>query len=142
VTALGECVNYAFDRRNSASALKKFFRRMHDAIEPGGVFIFDAAEPGLVGARPARTWLAGDDWAILLDLTENTRQRTATRRMSVFRKVGGTWRRSEEEHPLRLCRRQELKGWLEHAGFEVEVVGGYGKPFRRALVGFVCKRVG
>ena len=139
VTALGECVNYAFDRRNSAAALKKFFRRVHGALAPGGVFIFDAAEPGLAPDGPVRRWMEGRDWAILLELTEQ--QQTAVRRMTVFRRVNGCWRRTDESHPLRLYPRESLKRWLAAAGFTVKVIAGYGKQrFRPSLVGFICRK--
>lgn len=138
-TAIGECVNYAFDRSNSAAVLKKFFRRVHDALQPGGVFIFDAAEPGLAPDRPVRRWMQGDDWAILLELTG--RRDGAMRQMTVFRRVNRCWRRSEEAHPLRLYRREALQRMLQNAGFEIEVVGGYGSTrFRSSLAGFVCRK--
>src|SRR5713226_6389672 len=46
VTSLGECVNYLFDQSNSMQELRRLFRRVYDALKPGGVFIFDVAEPG------------------------------------------------------------------------------------------------
>ena len=142
VTALGECVNYAFDASNSDASLSRLFRRIHAALEPGGLFIFDAAEPGVAAAGAARRWFAGKDFAILLELTEDRRRRTARRQMTVFRRVGRVYRRSEEVHPMRLYSRDRVRQLLEDAGFQVEIVGGYGKPFRRPLAGFICKRVG
>jgi SAM-dependent methyltransferase len=141
VTALGECVNYAFDTGNSDAALRRLFRRVHDALQPGGLFIFDAAEPGLAAAAPTRRWMDGKDWAILLEITEQPRARTAQRRMTIFRRVHRVYRRSEEVHPLRLYRRETIARLLEQAGFQVEVVEGYGKvPFRTALAGYVCRK--
>ncbi len=143
VTAIGECVNYGFDEKNSSASLKKLFRRVHGALEPGGLFIFDAAEPGLAANGPVRTWFEGRDFAILLDLTEQPQKSVAMRRMTVFRHVHGTWRRTEEAHPLRLFPRECLKPWLEEAGFAVKVVAGYGEQkFRPSLAGFVCRKVG
>jgi SAM-dependent methyltransferase len=143
VTAIGECVNYAFDRSNSGASLKKFFRRVHEALQPGGMFIFDAAGPGIAAGGPLRRWMEGKDWAILLELTEQPRRHTCLRRMTIFRRVKGHYRRSEEAHPMRLCSRDVLVRLLRDIGFDVEVVPGYGKPFRRpSLAGFVCKKVG
>jgi len=141
VTALGECVNYAFDRRNSATALKKLFRRVHEALAPGGLFLFDAAEPGLAPQDPVRRWMEGKDWAILLELKKEPRRNTARRQMTIFRRVNRCWRRSEEAHPLRLYRREWLKEALKDAGFAVRIIGGYGREkFRPSLVGFVCQK--
>ena len=139
ITALGECVNYAFDDSNSEASLRKFFRREYNALDPGGLFIFDAAEPGIAGDGVVRRWMQGQDWAILLELTE--RRQKAVRQMTVFRRVNRCWRRAEEAHPLRLYRRESLKEWLEEAGFRVQIVEGYGnKRFRAALAGFVCRK--
>jgi hypothetical protein len=141
VTALGECVNYAFDAGNNDAALKRLFRRVHDALQPGGLFIFDAAEPGVASAAPGRRWMDGKDWAILLEITEQPRARTAQRRMTIFRRVNRVYRRSEEVHPLRLYRRETIARLLKQAGFQVEVVEAYGKvPFRKALAGYVCRK--
>jgi SAM-dependent methyltransferase len=140
VTAIGECVNYAFDPSNSDASLKKLFRRVHAALDPSGLFIFDAAEPGIASAGPTRRWMDGKDWAILLEVTEQPRERTAQRRMTIFRRVNRAYRRSEEMHPMRLYPRDRVRRLLEDAGFQVEVVGGYGKPFRRSLVGYVGRK--
>src|SRR5271157_1792499 len=40
VTAIGECVNYAFDRTSGKRALVEFSRRVYEALRPGGAFIF------------------------------------------------------------------------------------------------------
>ena len=48
VAAVGECVNYLFDDRNSSSTLAKLFRRIHAALAPQGLFLFDVVVPGRV----------------------------------------------------------------------------------------------
>ena len=64
VTSIGECFNYTFDESNSRHKLARFFRRVDEALRPGGVFIFDIAEPG----RALRSAHAqGKDWAILFE---------------------------------------------------------------------------
>lgn len=141
ITALGECVNYAFDTSNSEASLRRFFRRAQRALEPGGMFIFDAAEPGVAANGPVRTWFEGSDWAILLEVTEQTKRRMCVRQMTIFRRVNGAYRRSEESHPMRLYPRELVRKLLKDAGFEVKVVDGYGKrPFGRRLAGYVCRK--
>ncbi|MBI3844280.1 MAG: class I SAM-dependent methyltransferase [Planctomycetes bacterium] len=44
VTSLGECVNYLFDRKASRASLHRLFRRVHAALRPGGLFVFDVSD--------------------------------------------------------------------------------------------------
>jgi len=48
VTSIGECLNYSFDRKAGKRELAQLFARIHDALRPGGAFIFDVAEPGRI----------------------------------------------------------------------------------------------
>jgi len=45
VASIGECLNYAFDRKAGKTELAALFARVNRALRPGGVFIFDVAEP-------------------------------------------------------------------------------------------------
>jgi SAM-dependent methyltransferase len=128
VTALGECFNYLFDAANTRRALSGLFARIYDALQPGGLLIFDVATPGRGGGLGKRQKnIHGRDWAILLETEEDRRGRTLTRRIVSFRKVGDLYRRSEEVHRLRLYRPQEMTTELRRAGFDVRVVRGYGR---------------
>jgi SAM-dependent methyltransferase len=144
VTAIGECVNYAFDRRSGKKGLAKFFRRVHVALRPGGVFVFDIVEPGVVAERtPQRRFLEGPDWAILLEVREDRRRKTLTRQIAIFRRMGKLYRRSEEIHRLRLYSGSELLAELSLAGFEARLLGGYGRfRFPPAHVGFLARKPG
>src|ERR687898_1055240 len=52
VAAIGECFNYLFDEYNTGQALYELLRRIHKALDPGGVLLFDVAEPARVpGSR-------------------------------------------------------------------------------------------
>ncbi len=134
VTAIGECFNYAFDpgMRRGRRALPGLFRRIHRALRPGGVLIFDTAAPGLVPAgQTRRSYSDGGDWAVLLEAAEDRGRRLLTRRITVFRRVGGgdldLYRRTDETHRLRLYERERVTADLEGAGFRVRVLGGYGR---------------
>ncbi|MBD0344858.1 MAG: class I SAM-dependent methyltransferase, partial [Coleofasciculus sp. Co-bin14] len=48
VTSMGECLNYLFDPESDRQTLLQLFHRIYSALTPGGVFIFDIAEPGQV----------------------------------------------------------------------------------------------
>jgi SAM-dependent methyltransferase len=139
VTAIGEVVCYALDARVSRRPLEAVLRRVHAALRPGGMFVFDVAEPGR-GSDSAkeRYWLK-DDWAMLRKASEDEKRRTLTREITVFRRVGGAYRRTDEVHRLRLYPREEVRSVLEQVGFEVNVLDGYGAtPFDGSLAGFAA----
>jgi len=140
VTSLGECLNYLFDRSNSLSQLRKLFRRVYDALEPGGVFIFDIAEPGR-GKGPRQKHREGADWAVLVEVDEDTQTNQLTRRITSFRKVGELYKRDEEVHRLQLYKRSELAHELGDVGFRVRTVRAYGnQPMIEGCVGFVARK--
>lgn len=139
VTAVGEVLNYTFDRDNSRAELARFFRRVNDALRPGGIFIFDLAGPERELGRVPRRWTAGDDWAILLEVSRNSN--VLTRRMTVFRKIGERYQRSEEVHRLRLYPPRDTLSDLRSAGFTARNIRGFGESrFFRGLAGFVARR--
>ena len=144
VTSIGECVNYAFDPASGKQALVRFFDRVYAALRPGGIFIFDIVEPGLVtDVTPQRRFLEGPDWAILLELREDHKRGLLTRRISSFRRVGRLYRRSEELHRLHLFPRAELQALLSQVGFQVRILNGYGRlRFAPAHVGFLARKAG
>jgi len=141
LTAIGECINYAFDRSSGKKGLTQFFHRVHGALRPGGVFIFDIVEPGVVPEGPQRRFLEGPDWAILLEAREDRRRKTLTRQIASFRRMGKLYRRSEEIHRLHLYSGSELLAELSRAGFEASLLGGYGRfRFPPAHVGFLARK--
>lgn len=108
VTALGEVFNYQFARGN----LGRLFGRVHAALGPGGVFLFDLAGPGRATGSHHRV---GDDWACFAHSREVGR--TLIREITSFRRVGKVWRQSDETHRLRLYAPSEVMTLLERAGF-------------------------
>jgi SAM-dependent methyltransferase len=127
VTAVGECLNYLFDRRNSDVALTKVFARVYDALMPGGVFLLDVATPGRVrGSGIATSHAQGDGWAVLATSEEDRARKRLTRRITSFRQVGDLYRKDEEVHKLRLLDRADVIRWLRKAGFVVSRLTGYG----------------
>ncbi len=139
VVSLGECFNYTFDPGNSPGALRKMFRRVYAALRPGGVFVFDVAEPGRGGAVPVRRWWQGGDWVLLAETSEKSD--VLTRRMTVFRLIGRTYRRSDETHVVRLYRREDINSELQRAGFTVRVMRRYGElRLRKSHVAFIARK--
>jgi SAM-dependent methyltransferase len=142
VAAIGECLNYAFDERAGDEALGVIFARAYEALEPGGLFLFDIAEPGRERGGPRRDWSEGPDWTLCLEASEDQAARTLERRITVFREVDGGYRRSDELHQLRLYEVQAVLDALEIAGFEARRLGAYGSAvhFGRGHSGFVATK--
>jgi hypothetical protein len=61
--------------------------------------------------------------------------------MTIFRKVGKLYRRSQEVHQARLYPRTHVTRELERAGFKVRVVRGYGQqPLAAGHIAFVARK--
>jgi SAM-dependent methyltransferase len=129
VTAIGEIVNYQFDPKHSRAALTRLFRRVHTALRPGGLFVFDVAGPDRVPAEvPGRYWKEGADWSIHVEVDGNAHSRWLTRKIVCFRRnAAGRYRRSEELHRLRLYDPAEVGDELASIGFRVRQQSGYGR---------------
>jgi SAM-dependent methyltransferase len=143
VAAMGECFNYLFDEDNTDQALYALLRRIHEALDPGGLLLFDVAEPGRVpdsGLQQAHT--QGEDWAVLMTAEEDRTNELLTRRITTFRKVGELYRRDEEIHHLRLITRAKVLEHLNLLGFEVDILDSYGElRFPPGLTGFLAHKI-
>lgn len=126
ITSIGECLNYCFDGRNSRERIRGLFRRVYQALRPGGVFVFDIAEPGRIPKQPENKWMAGPDWAVLVSIDGDKMRGTLQRQIISFRKIGSTYRRSEETHTLRLYRTTDLVNDLTSCGFRARRLSAYG----------------
>jgi SAM-dependent methyltransferase len=135
--AIGEVLNYA--TADDPGAFARALKRIFDALTPRGVFVFDIAAPGRAGT--GRAFSEGDDWAIGLITTEDDGR--LLRKISTFRQIGTTWRRSYEEHHLRLWSARDVKQQLTSCGFEVEQLDGYdGLAMPPALNVFLARKPG
>jgi len=140
VTSLGECLNYLFDRRNSVNQLRRLFRRIYTALKPGGVFVFDIAEPGRAKG-PRQKHIEGKDWAVLVEVDEDSATQRLTRRITSFRKVAEFYKRDEEVHRLQLYRRSAIAKELREAGFRVRTLKSYGEQeMIPGCVGFLARK--
>src|SRR5918992_2163562 len=121
VTAVSEVLNYLFDAENEERGLGRLFRRVYDALVPGGVFVFDVLGPGQVppGTR-ARGFRMGEDWAVLFEREEDVERETMERRIVSFRKAGVCYRRGEEGIPGGSYNQPSLSPKTEGAGFRVQ----------------------
>lgn len=142
VTSLGECISYLFDTGADDRALKQLFRRIHTALAPGGVFIFDVMEPGELGrSTTARSFSEGDDWVTVIEKREDRKRQTLTRRITTFRKVGDLYRRADEVHRVRLYEATKLAKELRRIGFRVRIIRRYGgHALHKARVAFIARK--
>jgi len=122
VVSVGECFNYL--KESAGHSLARLFGRIHGALDPGGVLVFDMALTGRAG--PTGTHHAtrqGDGWAMMSVATEA--DGVLERRITAFVEDGGAWRRSDEVHRLLLPGEREVLRSLEAAGFDARRLGGY-----------------
>ena len=121
VCAIGEVVNYMADARAGAAALRRFLEQAAASLRPGGLLLFDAAAPG---RGSSRSFTEGPSWAVG-SISEET-DRLLVRTITTFREMEGGWRRTQEVHRLALLATDMVLDALEAAGFESEVLPGYG----------------
>lgn len=142
VTALGEVLNYRFDSRNSRQALRRLFRRVFAALQPGGLFVCDFADPRR-HRNASQRFFEGVDWTNLVEFIRDERRNRLTRRIVTFRRIGDLWRRSDEIHPLQLYPPSEIAGLLRKTGFRVRTVRRYGDmPLLPDITAFIARRPG
>jgi SAM-dependent methyltransferase len=136
VVAVGEPLTYHAENADADDLISRFFQRVAEGLPSGGMLIFDViglGEPSLAG----RLWHAGDDWAVLVETTENCTERTLVRNIETFRRVGEFYRRSHEVHRVRLFDVRRLCDQLGSYGFATETAQCYGAqqlPPRRHVV--------
>lgn len=138
VTAFGEIFNYLFDKQNNLTRLYAFFKRVYDALQPDGLFIFDIAEPGR-GQGPKQKHVDNGDWTVIVDVEEDAKTNRLTRQVVNYRKIGDSYRRSDEKHVLQLYKGTDIAKKLRTIGFKVRIVKGYGKSqFPKNWVGLIA----
>ena len=125
VVAVGEPLTYHPEDASADQLMHCFFSRVSRALPPGGLLIFDVialGEPTLAG----RSWRSGEDWAVLVETTENQTERTLVRSIETFRRMGAAYRRGHEIHHVRLFDISVLCAQLISCGFSVETSSFYG----------------
>lgn len=139
VTAMGEAINYL----DSGKSMIRVFRKVFDALRPGGLFIFDVYEPAK--SKPDQFQIHSridKDWAIYVVVNEDSAKNRLTRDITSFRQVGKNYRRTQEIHELRLFKGTVVAKWLRSIGFKFKTSRGYGSykfPRSRCLA-FVARK--
>lgn len=138
VTALGEAIVYGA----SAQDLRRLFARAFAALRPGGVFVFDVREK-MPGEPPGvrLSGYEGKDWALVVRYDRSARR--LVRRITVFRKIGASFRRSAGSHWVGLFTRAEILRELERSGFKARALSGYGRrPTADGVTAFLARKPG
>lgn len=137
-TALGEVFNYLFDADDGRQSLQTVCESVYRALAPGGLLIFDVAEPGRCRGR-TQAFTEGDDWTCLVEYQHDEPRQQLVRRIITFRKFGDAYRRREETHRQQLFEEAFVVQTLENAGFQVRPVRNYGDySLPDHVVGFVA----
>ena len=123
VVAIGEIVSYV---PGGLPALQRFFARVHKALRPGGVLVFDFIESA-AGRTFAAKSFGGADWALVARATYDDARKLLTRRIIVVRTTGRRVRHATEVHQVRVYGRAEMRRALEKAGFSVTIARSYGR---------------
>lgn len=140
IAAIGECFNYLFDERHSLEGVRQVLGRAYEALAPGGLLLFDVAEPGRVPGGTSKSFVEGEGWAVLAAAEEDP-QGLLTRHITSFRQVGELYRRSHEVHRLRLLPREQVLSWLRDLGFEAQTLAAYGSvAFGPGQAGFLARK--
>jgi SAM-dependent methyltransferase len=129
VVAIGEVISYVPARSSGSElppALRRFFARVHDALEPNGLLIFDFIESAKRRTYQART-KGGRGWVIAAHAEVDDGGRVLTRRLVTIRRIGRQYRRSRETHRVRIYTRRAVARALAAAGFTARMSHTYGR---------------
>lgn len=101
------------------TALKRTFRKVHHALVPGGLFLFDAKTPAALEGADGQTCLDEDDDLFCVWRGEyNPKRRICGYGLDLFvRRPDGTWDRGCEYHEEYAYTMDELNSFLTEAGF-------------------------
>jgi SAM-dependent methyltransferase len=123
VTIIGEGIQYLQPNQTKLPPFRPLFQRISRALRPGGMLIFDA----IARSRKPYNFFhgrAGRDWATCVEAKQ--KGNFLVREIAAFRKIKGTWNRSDERHRVYLIDVETTNATLRSCGFKVQVVRKYG----------------
>jgi SAM-dependent methyltransferase len=123
VVGIGEVVTYL---PVGPRTLRRFFRRVHAALRPGGVLVFDFMESARNRTYDTKV-IAGKDWTMAVRASFSESRNRLTRSMTMTRRTARGARRSSETHHVRLYGRRGMRNMLERCGFTVTMRRAYGR---------------
>jgi hypothetical protein len=100
--------------------------------------VIELGEPSLAG----KSWTCGEDWAVLVETTEDQDSRMLVRTIETFRRVDQLYRRGREVHRVRLFDTRTLTEVLAQCGFATVTAQAYGEqPLAPRRSAFFCTRL-
>jgi len=110
-----DSLNYLTSPRD----VRRTFQRLRLFVQPGGVLIFDVNSPYKLRSLDNQVFLDEREEIYCVWRTEyEKRGKICSYFMDIFtRRPDGAWDRSFEEHRQRSYEPEELRAWLEEAGF-------------------------
>lgn len=95
------------------------FRRVYESLNEGGIFVFDVHGAAKMAALDGQVWLDEADGVYCVWRTEyRPRTKMLDYWVDLFTQgEDGCWQRSFEEHHQRCYSLDELRVWLQEAGF-------------------------
>jgi SAM-dependent methyltransferase len=130
VTGIGEAFNYKFDPRAGFESMNAVFARVFDALDPGGVFLFDFAQPGRAAPRMEHHFWEGEGWHVTSETIESPADRVLQRQITTTRTINGEDRVSKELHTLALYDHEQVFAALKSAGFIPQTLATYSGLYR------------
>lgn len=102
------------------SDLRETFRRVYRWLHPGGCFFFDVNTPEKLRGMDGRLYMDETEDSVCVWRTFfSEKTRICTYQVDLFRaRDDGAWDRTFEEHRERAWQAEELRAFLEAAGFE------------------------
>ncbi len=128
VTAVGEAFNYRFDPRAGFAMMRRVIERAHAALLPGGILIFDVAQPGRGAPRMEHTMWEGEGWRVTSEVIEDLQRRRLERRITSH--TGPALEDQDVElHSLELYDHEETFAMLRECGFDPATLASYASDF-------------
>jgi len=121
VVSTGHVLNYLDSKRDIAQAL----RELAHALRPGGVLAIDLMTEAYAERRDIHA-KAEDDWAIVTRYSRPERGRF-DRAITVFRRIGEHWGRSDEHHRNLTLDPQEALRILRDEGIDARLRAAFGE---------------
>lgn len=123
VVCLGEVVTYL---PRGFPSLRAFCKRVHRALPPGGVLLFDFLHSAR-GRTYRHKTTSGKGWRVVARAEFDARTGRVIREIATVRTVRGRSRQSRETHVIHVYQRQAIVSMLKRIGFHVRIgrsIGG------------------
>ncbi len=115
---LAVCALDSLDYITDPAHCREAILRTYQALNPGGLFIFDVNTPEKLKAMDGQVFLDEDEDVYCVWRGEFDRQTNiCSYGMDLFQRRGGLWARSFEEHREYAYSQKQLTGYLKEAGF-------------------------